>query len=325
MADVIRPALRITALWKRSAPQIIWGACLAALGVLLVEALFIAGLRPLGPMAWPGLGALVATALGGAAGLAGGSLVLSAYYVFNFLQPHRFPEFYSHPYNTISWLVALGLLAAVILATRPRLLRAAAAEAELAARRQYERALRDSEERLHVIADSLPAFVSYIDTDQRYRFNNRAYEDWLGIPRSDITGRTVREIWGEERYAALRPNIERALRGERVITNTRFSGGVSAASRLRADINPKGEVRASSSWAAISRSLPRPAASCVRSTRASKPPWTARAWRCGTPICAPAACTSARPGPKSWARPAATPSSASTSCSACCTRTTWSR
>jgi diguanylate cyclase (GGDEF)-like protein/PAS domain S-box-containing protein len=245
MADVIRPALRITALWKRSAPQILWGACLAALGVLLVEALFIAGLRPLGPMAWPGLGALIATALGGAAGLAGGSLVLGAYYLFNFLQPHRFPEFYSHPYNTISWLVALGLLAAVILATRPRLLRAAAAEAELAARRQYERALRDSEERLHVIADSLPAFVSYIDTDQRYRFNNRAYEDWLSIPRSEITGRTVREIWGEERYAALRPNIERALRGERVDHEyTVLQGGVER--RIMAsyvpDINPKGEV-----------------------------------------------------------------------------------
>jgi diguanylate cyclase (GGDEF)-like protein/PAS domain S-box-containing protein len=108
------------------------------------------------------------------------------------------------------------VLGGTVLAVRPRLLRAAATEAELAARQAYEAALRQSEERLRVIADNLPAFVSYIDAGQRYRFNNRAYEDWLGIPRPGITGRTVRDVWGDELYALLRPNIERALRGERV-------------------------------------------------------------------------------------------------------------
>jgi diguanylate cyclase (GGDEF)-like protein/PAS domain S-box-containing protein len=58
--------------------------------------------------------------------------------------------------------------------------------------------------------------VAYIDAQQRYRFNNRAYEEWLGIPRAEMAGRRVRDIWGEERYAMLQPNIERALRGERV-------------------------------------------------------------------------------------------------------------
>jgi diguanylate cyclase (GGDEF)-like protein/PAS domain S-box-containing protein len=104
----------------------------------------------------------------------------------------------------------------VILAVRPRLLRAAAAEAELKALRSYEDALRVSESRLRTIADHLPALVSYVDAQERYRFNNKAYEQWLRLPSDEILGRTVREVWGEEYYARFKPNIERALRGERV-------------------------------------------------------------------------------------------------------------
>ncbi|HYR34770.1 MAG TPA: diguanylate cyclase, partial [Burkholderiales bacterium] len=96
------------------------------------------------------------------------------------------------------------------------LLRLAAAETELIARRLFADALRESEERLQIITDNVPALVSYIDADERYRFNNRAYEDWLGLGAKEMLGRTVREVWGEERYAHFRPNIERVLGGERV-------------------------------------------------------------------------------------------------------------
>ena len=178
------------------------GACLGLAGVLLVEGLLRAGLRPLTPIAIPGLGALVGAALGGAAGFAGGSLVLVAYYLVNLLQPQRFPEFYGHPYNTISWLAALAGLGILILALRGQ--------------RSSASALRVSEMRLRTITDHLPALVAYIDADERYRFNNRAYEEWLRLPRDHIPGRTVRELWGEQLYAHFKPNIERALRGERV-------------------------------------------------------------------------------------------------------------
>jgi len=90
-----------------------------------------------------------------------------------------------------------------------RLLRAAAAEAELQVRRGYEQALR-------VITDNLPALVSYVDKEERYRFHNRTYETWLHLDGERINGRTVREVWGEERYAMIAPNVARALRGERV-------------------------------------------------------------------------------------------------------------
>ena len=87
---------------------------------------------------------------------------------------------------------------------------------DITRQKEVELALRQSEERLRVIADNVPALVSYVDTAERYAFNNRVYEEWLGLPREQITGRTVRDVWGEERYRELQPNIARALRGERV-------------------------------------------------------------------------------------------------------------
>jgi len=98
---------------------------------------------------------------------------------------------------------------------------------DITAEKEAEQALRRSEARLRVIADNIPALVAYIDAEERYRFNNRAYEDWFGIPRDRFVGRRIREVWGEEHYARLRPNVVRALKGERLTYEyTLQEGGV---------------------------------------------------------------------------------------------------
>ncbi|HSU77528.1 MAG TPA: diguanylate cyclase [Burkholderiales bacterium] len=214
----------ITGVQRNTVEQLAIGAALALVGVALVEALQLAGLRPLSPLGWPGLGMLTAVALAGGTGLAGGSLVLAAYYAFNFAHQYRFPEFYASPLATVSWIIGLSAFAATVLIVRPRLLRAAANEMELEQRRAYEQALRESEGRLKLITDNVPALVAYIDAQERYRFNNRAFEEWLGMPREAMSGRAVREVWGERRYALLKPNIERALRGERVTHDFALAG-----------------------------------------------------------------------------------------------------
>ncbi len=99
-----------------------------------------------------------------------------------------------------------ALLAAVVLMTRGSVERTAAAE----------EALRESEERLRLVADNVPALISYLDRDQRYRFSNRTYDDWLGIPHSQMHGRSVAEVFGKEAYERIRPHIERVLAGEAV-------------------------------------------------------------------------------------------------------------
>jgi diguanylate cyclase (GGDEF)-like protein/PAS domain S-box-containing protein len=202
------------------------GAALAMLGAGLIEGLFAGGLRPLSPLGWTGIGMLAGAAAAGTPGLLGGALIAAGYFAFN-PGPERFAEFYSSPSLTLSWVAVLALLAAGILYARPRVLRLAAAEAAVQTRQRYEAALRESEQRLRLIADNLPALVAYLDTGQRYRFSNKAYESWLGIPSDQILGRTVRDVWGDERYALTAPSLQRALKGERVLSDftLRVAGG----------------------------------------------------------------------------------------------------
>ena len=98
------------------------------------------------------------------------------------------------------------LLAASVLATRRSARRTAQAEA----------ALRESEERLRMVADNVPALISYVDREQRYRFSNRTYGAWFGIEDEKMRGRTVREVFGEEAYGRMRANLERVLAGSAV-------------------------------------------------------------------------------------------------------------
>lgn len=69
------------------------------------------------------------------------------------------------------------------------------------------------EERLRRILDAIPQPIAYVDAEQRYRFNNAAYDDWLARSRSELYGKTVREVLGAELYEELRPHIEEALAG----------------------------------------------------------------------------------------------------------------
>ena len=75
--------------------------------------------------------------------------------------------------------------------------------------------LQRSEAELRLVTDALPVLVSFVGTDERYRFANRAYEDWFGIPHESMVGKTVLEVIGAEAYAKLRPFVLRGLAGER--------------------------------------------------------------------------------------------------------------
>lgn len=69
------------------------------------------------------------------------------------------------------------------------------------------------ESHLRTIADALPMLVCYIDSEQRYRFINRAYERWFSIDREAILGRSLREILGEEAYVRIADRVAGALAG----------------------------------------------------------------------------------------------------------------
>ena len=87
---------------------------------------------------------------------------------------------------------------------------------EINDRKRAETALRQSEEQLRLTTDALPVLIAYVDNQQRYRFNNRAYEDWHGKPIADIQGRCIRDLVGEACYQQIQGYIEAALSGQRV-------------------------------------------------------------------------------------------------------------
>jgi len=84
----------------------------------------------------------------------------------------------------------------------------------LAAKAQRERD--DSRRRLEAITDNLPILISYIDAQQRMRFLNATYRDWLGIDLEQARDRPVVEVIGPSWYGQRADALQRALGGERV-------------------------------------------------------------------------------------------------------------
>jgi len=114
-------------------------------------------------------------------------------------------------------------------------------------RARAESALFQSQRRLHLIADSLPALIAHVDRDQRYQFVNQAYEHWFGLCPGDALGRTICEVLGEPLYRNVRPHVERALSGEGVTFSTQLLRQGELPRAIEAtyvpDCDERGEVR----------------------------------------------------------------------------------
>jgi PAS domain S-box-containing protein len=82
--------------------------------------------------------------------------------------------------------------------------------------RATEKALADSEKQLRLLTNALPALISYIDRDDRYRYTNKAYERWFGTKMEENIGRLHREVLGGELHKKIEPFVQRALAGETV-------------------------------------------------------------------------------------------------------------
>ena len=80
--------------------------------------------------------------------------------------------------------------------------------------RQRGQQLARSERRLRAVTDTLPSLLAFVDNEERYVFNNVAYERAFGIPVGQIRGMTMRELLGEERYLRARPYLQQAQAGK---------------------------------------------------------------------------------------------------------------
>jgi len=86
-----------------------------------------------------------------------------------------------------------------------------------------------------------------VDTEQRYRFNNMAYERFFGLNPEDIYGKPMRELLGDVAYQAVRPYVDQALAGKAVAFEHQLvyqgPGLRDVAISYLPDFSPQGDVR----------------------------------------------------------------------------------
>jgi diguanylate cyclase (GGDEF)-like protein/PAS domain S-box-containing protein len=87
---------------------------------------------------------------------------------------------------------------------------------DITEQRRAEQRRHESEERLRLVADNLPALVAYVDREERYRFCNAMFARVFGVEPDAMLGRTLREVSGDAFYAQFAPHAARALAGEAV-------------------------------------------------------------------------------------------------------------
>ncbi len=69
---------------------------------------------------------------------------------------------------------------------------------------------------LRTFTDTVPPLMAIVDDDKRFVFANQAYADYWQRSVEEVIGAGIQDIVSEEAYAAIKPNMQRALAGERV-------------------------------------------------------------------------------------------------------------
>lgn len=78
------------------------------------------------------------------------------------------------------------------------------------------RRLRAAEQRMRSIADNVPALITQFDASHRLVFANAQVSKVYGLAAEALLGKTVADVRGEAAAAALQPQIERVMQGQRV-------------------------------------------------------------------------------------------------------------
>ena len=80
----------------------------------------------------------------------------------------------------------------------------------------YNLRLRESETRLTLVTDSLPALIALIGKDGRYQFANEAHMSWFGLSPKDVLGQPIESVIASGIEPAASDGFRRARLGERV-------------------------------------------------------------------------------------------------------------
>ncbi|MFW1677759.1 NahK/ErcS family hybrid sensor histidine kinase/response regulator [Pontibacter sp. JAM-7] len=87
---------------------------------------------------------------------------------------------------------------------------------DITERHRYAESLRESEQWIRLITDNVPAMIAYLGEDLVYRFTNKVYDEWFGLPRGALNGKSIHDAYDDGQFAQLSPYVEKALSGESV-------------------------------------------------------------------------------------------------------------
>ncbi|MBZ0218500.1 MAG: PAS-domain containing protein, partial [Fimbriimonadaceae bacterium] len=99
-------------------------------------------------------------------------------------------------------------------------------------------ALRESEQRLRLITNAIPALIAYVDTEPSYTFANQRYAEWFGYTTETILDTPVATGFGPELFRELEPKILLALNGQEITYDYRRKGPNGLVSDMRTTLLP---------------------------------------------------------------------------------------
>lgn len=73
------------------------------------------------------------------------------------------------------------------------------------------------------LVDRLPIMVAYVDKGECFRLNNQAYADFFSISPEKLYGQPVTSILDADSYAKVKPRFQKALSGQEVAYESKFS------------------------------------------------------------------------------------------------------
>ncbi|WP_059019346.1 diguanylate cyclase [Mycobacterium sp. M26] len=100
--------------------------------------------------------------------------------------------------------------------------------------------------RLRLLIDRLPAIIGYWDRDRRNLLANDTYIEYFGLAPGESRGRHMREIVGDEVYAAVQPYVDAVLEGHAQVFTTTLTDPLGRPRQFEASYIPDiidGEVR----------------------------------------------------------------------------------
>lgn len=117
--------------------------------------------------------------------------------------------------------------------------------ADVTEEKHRQQAIQESEYRLRLITDQIPAFIAYNDRDTKFTFANWYFET-IGFHPEEIIGKTLTEVFGGDVSDKIQDYLDRAFDGEAVnydnVIPKKNGGYINTNVSITPDIDENGEI-----------------------------------------------------------------------------------